>query len=83
MPHDKISEDTAKCPMTLEEVDLFEPGAQKYWYESYEILHAESPVHRIPGEGTTKDKAFPDTLGSHPRKSEACNDNIGSSKQET
>ena len=55
MPHDKISEDTAKCPMTLEEVDLFEPGAQKYWYESYEILHAESPVHRIPGEGTTKD----------------------------
>ena len=55
MPHDKVTEDTAKCPMSLEEVDLFEPGAQNYWYESYKILHSESPVHRIPGEGTTKD----------------------------
>jgi hypothetical protein len=55
MPHDKLTKDTAKCPMSLEEVDLFEPGAQNYWYESYKILHSESPVHRIPGEGTTKD----------------------------
>lgn len=55
MPHDKVTKDTAKCPMSLEEVDLFEAGAQNYWYESYKILHSESPVHRIPGEGTTKD----------------------------
>ncbi|MEE3294604.1 MAG: cytochrome P450 [Pseudomonadota bacterium] len=44
-----------ECPMSLDEVDLFAPGAQKYWYESYKFLHAESPVHKIPGEGTTKD----------------------------
>ena len=55
MPHDKVHKDTAKCPLTLNEVDLFEPGAQKFWYDSYDILHKESPVHRIPGEGTTKD----------------------------
>ena len=48
-------ENLAKCPMSLNEVDLFAPGAQKYWYESYEFLHAEAPVHKIPGEGTTKD----------------------------
>ena len=40
-----------KCPVNLDEVDLFAPGAQEHWYESYEILHNESPVHRIPGEG--------------------------------
>ena len=45
----------AKCPFSIEDVDLFAPGAQKYWYESYEILHKESPVHRIPGEGTSPD----------------------------
>ena len=55
MPHDKVDEETAKCPMALNDIDLFEPGAQKFWYESYEILHKESPVHKIPGEGTTKD----------------------------
>ena len=55
MPHDKVHKDTAKCPITLNEVDLFEPGAQKFWYDSYDILHKESPVHKIPGEGTTKD----------------------------
>jgi cytochrome P450 len=32
-------------------VDLFGPGAQEHWYEAYDILHKESPVHRIPGEG--------------------------------
>lgn len=37
--------------MSLEEVDLFAPGAQEHWYEAYEILHREAPVHRIPGEG--------------------------------
>ncbi len=40
-----------RCPMHLDDVDLFAPGAQEYWYESYDILHAEAPVHRIPGEG--------------------------------
>ena len=45
----------AKCPISLGDVDLFAPGAQKYWYESYEILHKESPVHCIPEEGTSPD----------------------------
>jgi cytochrome P450 len=41
----------AKCPMKLDEVDLFAPGAQEYWYQAYEILHRDAPVLRIPGEG--------------------------------
>lgn len=41
----------ARCPMTLEEVDLLAPGAQEYWFDAYRILHAEAPVHKIPGEG--------------------------------
>jgi cytochrome P450 len=41
------------CPHSLEDVDLFSPGAQEHWYEAYEILHRESPVHKIPGEGLT------------------------------
>ena len=45
----------AQCPVNLEEVDLFEPGAQEHWGEAYKILHAESPVQRIPGEGSTPD----------------------------
>ena len=48
MPHDKVDEETAECPMALDDIDLFEPGAQKFWYESYEILHKESPVHPLP-----------------------------------
>ena len=40
-----------RCPENLEEVDLFSTGAQEHWYEAYEILHRESPVHRIEGEG--------------------------------
>ena len=44
-----------KCPVELDDVDLFSAGAQEHWYEAYEILHRESPVHRIPGEGTTPD----------------------------
>ena len=40
-----------KCPVTLDDVDLFGPGAQEHWYEAYDILHREAPVHRIPGEG--------------------------------
>jgi cytochrome P450 len=48
-PNHELSE--MKCPVTLEDVDLFGPGAQEHWYEAYEILHREAPVHRIPGEG--------------------------------
>jgi len=40
-----------RCPVTLEDVDLFSPGAQEHWYEAYEILHREAPVLKIPGEG--------------------------------
>jgi cytochrome P450 len=40
-----------RCPVSLEDVDLFGPGAQEHWYEAYEILHAQAPVLRIPGEG--------------------------------
>lgn len=42
-----------RCPVSLDDVDLFGPGAQEHWYEAYDILHRESPVHRIPGEGST------------------------------
>ena len=48
-PNHELSE--MKCPVTLDDVDLFGPGAQEHWYEAYEILHREAPVHRIPGEG--------------------------------
>jgi cytochrome P450 len=40
-----------RCPASLGEVDLFGPGSQEHWYEAYEILHAEAPVHPLPGEG--------------------------------
>ena len=40
-----------KCPMHAADVDLFGEGGQEFWYEAYDILHDESPVHRIPGEG--------------------------------
>ena len=40
-----------KCPHGLADVDLFSPGAQEHWYEAYDILHKEAPMHRIPGEG--------------------------------
>ncbi len=45
-----------QCPMTLADVDLFGPGAPEHWYEAYEILHREAPVHRLPGEGPAPDK---------------------------
>jgi cytochrome P450 len=48
-PNHELSE--MKCPVNLEDVDLFSPGAQEHWYEAYEILHREAPVHRIVGEG--------------------------------
>ena len=40
-----------KCPVTLEDVDLFAPGAQEHWYEAYPILHEHAPVLRLAGEG--------------------------------
>jgi len=42
---------TASCPHNLADVDLFAPGAQQHWYAAYDILHAEAPVMRLPGEG--------------------------------
>jgi cytochrome P450 len=39
------------CPHSLNDVDLFSPGAAEHWYESYDILHEQAPVHRIAGEG--------------------------------
>ncbi|MFP6808241.1 MAG: cytochrome P450 [Pseudomonadales bacterium] len=48
-PNHELSE--MSCPRQLIDVDLFGPGAQEHWYEAYDILHSEAPVHRIPGEG--------------------------------
>ena len=48
-PNHDLSE--MRCPVGLADVDLFGPGAQEHWYESYEILHAYAPVHCLPGEG--------------------------------
>ena len=48
-PNHELSE--MACPHQLADVDLFALGAQEHWYEAYEILHNEAPVHRIPGEG--------------------------------
>ncbi len=42
-----------ECPVRLEDVDLFGEGAQEHWYEAYEILHRDEPVHRIEGGGFT------------------------------
>jgi len=50
----KTSNHTAgpmRCPLNLDEVDLFGEGAQEHWYDAYPILHDAAPVHRIPGEG--------------------------------
>jgi len=47
------SSERASCPHALGDVDLFAPGAQAYWYEAYDILHREAPVHKLPGEGLT------------------------------
>ncbi len=42
-----------RCPVHLDDVDLFADGAQEHWYEAYPILHAEAPVVRLPDEGMT------------------------------
>ncbi|WP_448586810.1 cytochrome P450 [Thermaurantiacus sp.] len=44
------------CPRHWQEVDLFGPGAPEHWYAAYDILHAEAPVVRLPGEGLTPDR---------------------------
>ena len=44
-----------RCPVSLEDVDLFGEGAQEHWYEAYPILHREAPVLRLPGQGLTPD----------------------------
>ncbi len=44
------------CPASLDDVDLFAPGAAEHWYEAYDILHAEAPVLCLKGEGLTPDK---------------------------
>lgn len=44
-----------KCPVSLEEVDLFGPGAQEHWYDAYPILHDQAPVLKLPGEGIPPD----------------------------
>jgi cytochrome P450 len=41
--------------MGLADVDLFSPGAQEHWYDAYPILHGESPVHKLAGEGLAAD----------------------------
>lgn len=40
-----------RCPVTLDDVDLFGQGAQEHWYEMYEILHRDAPVLRLEGWG--------------------------------
>lgn len=40
-----------KCPMSLDEVDLFGPGAQEHWYDAYPILHEQAPVYILKGQG--------------------------------
>ena len=40
-----------RCPVSLEDVDLFADGSQEHWYEAYEILHRSEPVYRIEGGG--------------------------------
>ena len=48
-PNHQLS--SMRCPVNLDDVDLFSPGAQEHWYEAYDILHQQAPVHRLPGEG--------------------------------
>ena len=37
--------------MSVDEVDLFGPGAQEHWYDAYPILHEQAPVYKLEGEG--------------------------------
>jgi len=52
--NDKTTEENrtmVACPVSLEDVDLFGPGAQEHWYDAYPILHEQAPVLRLAGEG--------------------------------
>ena len=51
-----IMEAEGQCPFSVEDVDLFAPGSQEYWFDAYRILHQDAPVLRIPGGGDTPDK---------------------------
>ncbi len=50
-PKPKHALSSMQCPAHLSDVDLFGTGACEHWYEAYDILHREAPVHKIPGEG--------------------------------
>ena len=42
----------ATCPVGADiGAELFEPGSQERWFESYRVLHEEAPISRIPGAG--------------------------------
>ena len=51
-----MMEAEGQCPFSVEDVDLFAPGSQEYWFDAYRILHKDAPVLRIPGGGDTPDK---------------------------
>ena len=42
-----------KCPVNLDDVDLFAPGSQEYWFDAYRILHRDAPVLRSPSTSTS------------------------------
>lgn len=44
-------ENPARCPASLQDVDLFAPGGQEHWYEAYRILHEDAPILVLEGEG--------------------------------
>ncbi|MFN3863164.1 MAG: cytochrome P450 [Erythrobacter sp.] len=48
-----MQEARESAPRSLDEVDLFAPGAQEHWYQAYAILHEQCPVQRLAGEGLT------------------------------
>ena len=40
------------CPVAADiGAELFAPGSQEDWFESYKVLHGEAPIARIPGKG--------------------------------
>lgn len=39
------------CPHSVEDIDLFGPGAQEHWYKAYALLHDQAPVLKLEGEG--------------------------------
>ena len=50
-PHGADSPASA-CPVAADlGAELFAPGSQERWFESYKVLHEEAPIARIPGKG--------------------------------